>query len=762
MNKAITDGVQLMPPAFARWFGCLVKRATERPAPTPTSTHPMRRLCPRIRIFGGCLEVQKTSNTTRVRYMGETPLLPGCYLQVKVRIKALSGSLPTVRIAGFAGKGGGGAVAGVTTTGPTTTLTSLWRCGRSVCDHRGRQPNGCRSGLGGETVYGHLGLDLTGPNGGIVRIDDIEITDITSVFLRDIVSIVDVRDYGAVGDGVTDDADAFDAANAAADGRLMLVPEGTYFIDSDMTIDTTVRFEGTLVMPTDRILLLSRQFDLSTYIDAVGNEEMAFRKAFQALLNNVDHESLDLGGRKIAVTGPIDMQAAVPNRSSFATRRVIRNGQLEATTNGDWDTSVAASQATYSTSDTKKLTAVTNIANIEVGSVVEAIGVGRAIYVKSVDIPNKEVTLSQPLYDAVGRQNFTFRRHKYVLDFSGFNSLSKFALDDLEIQCNGVASAILLAPAGLTFHVRDCHISRPKDHGISSHGTGCQGMLVDRCQFLSSEDDLEVSERVSIGINTNANDVKVRHNRATRHRHYAIFGGTNTLFIGNHFFQGDGQPNGIRTAGIIVANGYCSAIITNNYVDNCFVEWTNEYDPSPDFGSGFSFSAMSISDNIFLSGAVAPWFSYIVVKPHGSGHFLNGVSITGNKFRSFNGSIDRAERVDTSFADLNRSRMKDVSFYGNSFHNVSEQVSNPLRIKHSVSTAASTWVIDTEGLLPFEGHTLSLDSVAAIGRIRNGSGSNQYIAPYAELGEGSQNDRVHLQWGTAVRGEVQVSVRMDD
>ena len=69
-----------------------------------------------------------------------------------------------------------------------------------------------------------------------------------------------MRDYGAVGNGTTDDADAFDAANAAANGRMLLVPEGSYYINSDMTIDTTVRFEGTIVMPTDKTLLLTRQF----------------------------------------------------------------------------------------------------------------------------------------------------------------------------------------------------------------------------------------------------------------------------------------------------------------------------------------------------------------------------------------------------------------------------------------------------------------------------------------------------------------------
>ena len=48
---------------------------------------------------------------------------------------------------------------------------------------------GQRSGVdmpwGLTPVYGHFGLNLTGANGGIVRIDDIEIEDVTSVFLRD-------------------------------------------------------------------------------------------------------------------------------------------------------------------------------------------------------------------------------------------------------------------------------------------------------------------------------------------------------------------------------------------------------------------------------------------------------------------------------------------------------------------------------------------------------------------------------------------------
>ncbi len=81
------------------------------------------------------------------------------------------------------------------------------------------------------------------------------------------------------------------------------------------------------------------------------------------------------------MTEPIDMQAATPERTSYATRRVIRNGQIEAQPSGDWDTQVAMSQGTYSTSNNHTLTGVSNVANVQVGSLVEGVGVGREVYV---------------------------------------------------------------------------------------------------------------------------------------------------------------------------------------------------------------------------------------------------------------------------------------------------------------------------------------------------------------------------------------------
>ncbi|WP_347312580.1 glycosyl hydrolase family 28-related protein [Defluviimonas sp. SAOS-178_SWC] len=763
MNKAITDGLVFMPPAFEN--GLDVWSAGDGTPGSPTyDGSPNAALVPADQDFSGCLELLKTTNTVKLRYTGDTTILPGCYLRIRARVKAMSGNLPTVRIAAWAGAAGGAHVTGVVETGPSVQLLAYGK----IETVEAIVGTGTRTGVdmswGTAAIFGHFGLDLTGPNGGVVRIDDIEIEDVTSAFLRDMMDWVDVRDYGAKGDGVTNDATAFEAADAAAaaTGRTLLVSAGTYYLNADVTLESKARFEGTVTMPVNRRLSMTRSFDLPSYAAAFGDEELGFKKAFQALLNWADHDSLDLGGRRIEVTAPIDMQAAVDNKTSFATRRVIRNGQFNVIDGPAWTPTVVTSQASYNTANDLVLSNVVNIANIKVGSLVTGTGVGREVYVNAVNVGAATLTLSQPLYGAAGTQTYTFTRFKYVLDFSGFASLSKMTLDDVELQCNGYASGIMLAPSGMIFHLRDSHITRPKNRGITSIGTGCQGMMIDRCNFQSDESGLRSQDRISIAFNANANDVKIRDNRAIHFRHFGLLGGNGNLIVGNHWFQGDDEVSGLRLAGLIIAGTDVKTTITGNYIDNSSIEWTNEYESDPSFGNQYSFGGLTITGNTFTASDVAPWFAWIVVKPYGAGHFLQGFNVSGNVFKPISGAIDRIDKVDTTFATLQYNRMRNVTVEANSFTAVTQPVANPVYMQHDQSSAATVWTINPGPYLPFGGWARNVESIVAEGKITGPSNEYRTDMPYVEVEQGASKQNVTVNWASASKGRIQIRVRMDN
>ena len=761
MNKAITDGLQLMPPAFANGLDVWSSQ-DGTPGSDTYQNATNAAFIPADQDFGGCLELVKNQSVQKLRYMGETPILPGCYLEIRARVKAVSGNLPAVRIAAWAGGAGGAHVAGVPETGPSVQLTSYGE----IVEVRAIVGTGTRTGVdmpwGTAPLYGHFGLDLTGPNGGVVRIDDIVIEDVTHYFHRKMMDWVDVVDYGAIGDGVTDNTAAFEAADAAAAGRDVLVPAGSFYLGDHVTFENRVRFEGNVIMPDARRLVLTRDFCLDQYIDAFGDEKLALKKALQALFNYTDHDALDLSGRRIELDGPIDVQAAVDNKTTFEVRRTIRNGQINAVAGPGWDVSPVTSQATYSTSAPKTLSNVVNVANIEVGSLVSGNGVGREVYVTARNVGAQTLTLSRELHDAVGTQNFTFTRFRYALDFSGFVKLSKLTLDNVEFLLNGIGSGVLLPPDGQLMHIRDCFFTKPRDRAITSHGIGCQGMLVDRCRFLSNEQASRAQDRSSVALNANKNDVKLRDNMASRFAHFAILAGTGNVISGNHFFQGDNEASGLRTAGLILTAKNMRTTISGNYVDNCFIEINNEHDSDPDFASELSFGGLTIDGNVFVASNTASWFTWIVVKPYGTGHFLHGLNITGNTFRAINGSISRAESVDTTYAGLDFGRMRNVIVEANSFNAVTDAFQSPVSIEHVENSDAQVWTLDFAPYMPFGGRARKVTAIVPVGQITAGASARVSTMPFATPATGAGQNQVQLTWDQPCRGKVMVTARVDN
>ncbi len=125
MNKAITDGVVLAPLPFSAGLG-VWSSGDGTPGSDTYAVSGDGVFVAADQDFGGALEVLKSTTVAKVRYMGETPLLPGCYLQVRAKVKAVAGPMPSVRIAGWPGLAGGGSSDRFDDGWPEHTIDDLW------------------------------------------------------------------------------------------------------------------------------------------------------------------------------------------------------------------------------------------------------------------------------------------------------------------------------------------------------------------------------------------------------------------------------------------------------------------------------------------------------------------------------------------------------------------------------------------------------------------------------------------------------------
>ena len=260
----------------------------------------------------------------------------------------------------------------------------------------------------------------------------------------------------------------------------------------------------------------------------------------------------------------------------------------------------------------------------------------------------------------------------------------------------------------------------------------------------------------------NANDAKIRNNRIVRFAHFAVICGTGNILLGNHFFQGDGETAGIRRAGIVFTATNLRTLMTGNYIDNCFIEWSNEHDADPAFVSELSYGGLTMTGNIFTASNVAAWFRWLVITPRGAGHFVNGLSISNNAFRTLNGNIDRMEMVDTTYATLDYTRFRNLVFEANTYNGVNQSTVSPVMVEHTQNTAADTWAVDASAFLPFASRARNVQSLVAEGQITNASNAAQYVMPYVQVEQGAQNALVNLRWPTPVKGVMQVTVRCDN
>ncbi|MEP2642322.1 glycosyl hydrolase family 28-related protein [Roseobacter sp.] len=558
MNKAITDGAALMPPAFHEAFGAYF---VETGVGTPTTIDTLGTLIADDPDFGTCLELHSPERNLRLRYQGETPLLPGCYLRISARVKATGGPLTSVRIAGFAGGAGGVAVNPAQSTGPAVRLTAL----DQVTEVHAIVGPGTRLGVdmawGPAALYGQFGLDITGPKGTILRVDQITIEDVTNVFASQMISQIDVRDFGAIGDGETDDSAAFEAANIAAGGRIISVPRGQYYLGRDIVLTSPARFEGQICMPEEAVLLLSRNFDLPSYHDAFGTPSLALRKGLQALMLPAAPNRLDMKGQTVMLSAPL-VVAPPQGVQAAKVRKTLCNGRITALVSPDWMFEEHTLQAHWSPENPNLLTAAGTAAQIPVGARVTGAGVRTETYVCAKDPKAQTLTLNGPLGGGTGSRALTCTRFRYLLDFSAFADLNDVCLSNIELCGEGVASGVMLAPRGSGFRMNDCTIRDMRDRGLTSCGTGCHALVLDRSSFFSRR-------RTSLpylGFNANAGGLQIVNCRSDGAHAFGHFAGESMLMTGSRVNNTTGEPH----PGLILEHS-TGFLLTGNCFDACSV-----------------------------------------------------------------------------------------------------------------------------------------------------------------------------------------------
>lgn len=128
--------------------------------------------------FGDCLELRKLEREQRLRYMGELPIRAGARVEIRLRLRLVQGPAPLARVAATPGAAGGVILAGLPACGPAAPLPADGAPATLRLVVAGAPGPGVDLAWDARALYAHVGLDLLGPCGGVVRVADLAAREI--------------------------------------------------------------------------------------------------------------------------------------------------------------------------------------------------------------------------------------------------------------------------------------------------------------------------------------------------------------------------------------------------------------------------------------------------------------------------------------------------------------------------------------------------------------------------------------------------------
>ena len=182
MSVSGPRALDLMPPAFAEGLDDWSRGDGTPDSPT-WETAADARLARGDPDFGTCLELRRTGAVARLRYMGELPVQRGAYLEVAARLKALRGPVPLAQVAAWPGGAGGAGVQGLPQAGPLVRICAYDAVTEISAVIGPEAARGVDLVWDARVLYAHVGLDLVGPEGGVLRIESVRVRDVTARFV---------------------------------------------------------------------------------------------------------------------------------------------------------------------------------------------------------------------------------------------------------------------------------------------------------------------------------------------------------------------------------------------------------------------------------------------------------------------------------------------------------------------------------------------------------------------------------------------------
>lgn len=173
--------IDLTPPPFEEGL-CLWSQADGTPDTPAYDDAQNVRLARGDPDFGTCLELRKIEPVQRLRYMGEAPMPAGAFVEVSARLKHLRGPALSVRVAAWPGGRHGRGVAGLDCAAPEIALDPDGAVTRVSAVIGPVADPGVDLVWTPEVLYAHVGLDLIGPDGGVVRIENLAVRNVTPRF----------------------------------------------------------------------------------------------------------------------------------------------------------------------------------------------------------------------------------------------------------------------------------------------------------------------------------------------------------------------------------------------------------------------------------------------------------------------------------------------------------------------------------------------------------------------------------------------------